>query len=304
MQTINYFALLGQPFENAEIQAIIRDYALQDEMKDIDWVMRDHEGNVLCDENLRALFCDENYACSITLSRKPKHFSPLTVDSITLTVDFTGELPCDLSAKTDYDSVNCGIKISFEKNPYGGFGKDFLVEGAQDSKHVVSLYFDEEKQFKSVTFQTLDQHTALLIEFKQDLSTQKPNINASFSAQNINLPSPVIAWRKRMMGDDVDANGIEAGDQIFTEENLSASQAVLDAFLAEVQTAAAKKSPTQLLAAVKTVVKSLNKLTKNIGNFIETNEREELVPYIENVVKAAGLHIPQGLDITLEWRDW
>jgi hypothetical protein len=290
----NYFQLLGQPFENAEIQAIIRDYALQDEMKDIDWVMRDHQGNVLCDENLRALFCDENYACSITLSRKPKHFSPLTVDSITLTVDFAGELPCDLSAKTDYESVNLGIKISFEKNPYGGFGKDFLVDGA-----VVSLYFDEEKQFKSVTLQTLDPHTALLIQFKQELSTQKPNINANFSAQSLILPSPVIAWRKRMIGD-----GVEAGDQIFTEENLFASQAVLDAFLSEVETAAAKKSPTQLLAAVKNLVKSLNKLTKNMGNFIETNEREELVPYIENVVKAAGLHIPQGLDITLEWRDW
>jgi hypothetical protein len=295
----NYFQLLGQPFENAEIQTIIRDYALQDEMKDIDWVMRDHEGNVICDENLRALFCDENYACSITLSRKPKHFSPLTVDSIMLTVDFSGELPCGLSAKTDYDSVNCGIKISFEKNPYGGFGKDFLVEGAQDSKHVVSLYFDEEKQFKSVTLQTLDPHTALLIEFKQDLSAQKLNINANFSAQIVNLPSPVIAWRQRMMGD-----GVEPEDEIFTEENLSASQAVLDAFLAEVQTAAAKKSPTQLLAAVKNVVKSLNKLSKKMANFIETNEREELVPYIENVVKAAGLHIPQGLDITLEWRDW
>jgi hypothetical protein len=99
-------------------------------------------------------------------------------------------------------------------------------------------------------------------------------------------------------------DGVEAGDQIFTEENLAASQAVLDAFLAEVQTAAAKKSPTQLFATVKTVVKSLNKLTKKMGYFIETNEREELVPYIENVVKAAGLHIPQGLDITLEWRDW
>jgi hypothetical protein len=295
----NYFQLLGQPFENAEIQAIIRDYALQDEMKDIDWVMRDHQGNVLCDENLRALFCDENYACSITLSRKPKHFSPLTVDSITLTVDFSGELPCDLSAKTDYESVNLGIKISFEKNPYGGFGKDFLVDGA-----VVSLYFDEEKQFKSVTLQTLDPHTALLIQFKQELSTQKPNINANFSAQSLILPSPVIAWRKRMLGDDVDANGIENGDQIFTEENLSASQEVLNTFLAKVQTAAAKKSPVQLLAEVKNVIKSLNKLSKKMANFIETNEREELVPYIENVVKAAGLHIPQGLDITLEWRDW
>jgi hypothetical protein len=295
----NYFQLLGQPFENAEIQAIIRDYALQDEMKDIDWVMRDHQGNVLCDENLRALFCDENYACSITLSRKPKHYSPLTVDSITLTVDFSGELPCDLSAKTDYESVNLGIKISFEKNPYGGFGKDFLVDGA-----VVSLYFDEEKQFKSVTLQTLDPHTALLIQFKQELSTQKPNINANFSAQSLILPSPVIAWRKRMLGDDVDANGIENGDQIFTEENLSASQEVLNTFLAKVQTAAAKKSPVQLLAEVKNVIKSLNKLSKKMANFIETNEREELVPYIENVVKAAGLHIPQGLDITLEWRDW
>lgn len=124
------------------------------------------------------MFCDENYACSITLSLKPKYFSPLTADSITLTVDFAGELPCDLSAKTDYKSVNLGIKISFEKNPYGGFSKDFLVEGA-----VFSLYFDEEKQFKSVTLQTPDPHTALLIEFKQNLSAQIPNINANFSAK-------------------------------------------------------------------------------------------------------------------------
>jgi hypothetical protein len=48
----------------------------------------------------------------------------------------------------------------------------------------------------------------------------------------------------------------------------------------------------------------LNKLTKKMGGFIETSEREELVPYIEKVVKAAGLQIPQALDITLEWRDW
>jgi hypothetical protein len=102
-----------------------------------------------------------------------------------------------------------------------------------------------------------------------------------------------------MIGD-----GIEAGDQYFTEENLAASHNVLDAFLAEVETAASKKSPTKLLAAVKNVVNALNKLTKKMANFIETNEREELVPYIHHVVKTAGLQIPDALDLTQEWRDW
>jgi hypothetical protein len=314
MPKINYFALLGQPLETPELQAIIHDYQLQDEFKDFNknleksWredgsfteaeleIMR-AQGTFDRPEHQAVFSCidaeTESYGqLRIDLTRKPKLTNPLTVDSIGFYDDFTGEFPCGLSQDTDYDTVNLGIKISFEKNPYGGFGKDFLVNDC-----VVSLYFDEDKQFNSVTVRTLDPHTALLIQFKKDLSAQKPNINANFSAKN--LPSPVIVWLQRMAGDDV-----APGDNIFTEENLTASQVVLNAFLAEVETAAAKKSPSQLLAAVKNAVKSLNKITKNMDNFIETNEREELVPYIENVIKAAGLHIPQGLDITLEWRDW
>jgi hypothetical protein len=316
MPKINYFALLGQPLETPELQAIISDYQLQDEFKDFNKNLEKswrEDGSFTEEqlENLRAqgtfdrpehkavFSCidaeTESYAqLRIDLTRKPKLTNPLTTDSIGFYDDFTGEFPCGLSQDTDYETVNLGIKISFEKNPYGGFGKDFLVEGC-----VVSLYFDDEKQFKSVTLKTLDPHTALLIQFKKDLSAQKTNINANFSAKNLNLPSPVIAWRQRIAGD-----GVAPGDNIFTEDNLAASQNVLNDFLAEVQTASAKKSPTQLLVAVKNVVKSLNKITKKMSNFIETSEREELVPYIENVVKAAGLQIPQGLDITLEWRDW
>jgi hypothetical protein len=313
---INYFQLLGQTLETPELQALIRDYQLQDEFKDFNKNLEKswrEDGSFTEEqlENLRAQGTFDRpehkavFSCidaetksygqlRIDLTRKPKLTNPLTTDSIGFYDDFTGEFPCGLSQDTDYETVNLGIKISFEKNPYGGYGKDFLVEGC-----VVSLYFDEGKQFKSVTIKALDPHSALLIQFKNTLSAQKRNINANFSANSLDLTGPVIAWRQRMIG-----GGIKPGDNNFIEENLAASQVVLDTFLADVATAAAKKSPTQLLTTVKNVVNSLNKLTKKMGGFIETSEREELVPYIEKVVKAAGLQIPQALDITLEWRDW
>ncbi len=307
----NYFQLLGQPLENSDVQALIRDYQLQDEFKDFNKNLEKswrEDGSFTEQElenmraqgrfdapNHQAIFSyinanTESYQrLRIYLSRKPKLTNPLTVDTIVFHGDFSGGLPLGITQNIDYETVSFGTKISFEKNPYGGFVKVFLVDS-----HKLTLFFDDDKQLESITLSLLDAHEALLIQFKKDLNAQKPHINPNFSAQNLHLSSPVMAWRKRQAD----------GDDLFTDANLSASQQILDVFLTKVSGAATKKSPAQLLAAIKNVVKALNKLTKKMANFIETNEREELVPYIHHVVKTAGLQLPDNLDLTLEWRDW
>ena len=94
------------------------------------------------------------------------------------------------------------------------------------------------------------------------------------------------------------------GDTMFTEAALLASEEELNTFTDNVKTAIAKRSPTQLVNALKKTIKNFNKLTRRHNHFIETQEREELASYLQQVLLDAGLRFDEKFDVTLEWRDW
>jgi len=64
-----------------------------------------------------------------------------------------------------------------------------------------------------------------------------------------------------------------------------------------------KKSASKIYSQTSKLVKAINKLNDST-NFIETNEREDLCQFIDQIVCATGFEIPEGLDITEEFRMW
>lgn len=65
-----------------------------------------------------------------------------------------------------------------------------------------------------------------------------------------------------------------------------------------------EKNPKKILFSVKSIVMQLNAINEKYDSFIETSEREDLCDLIEFSVKAAGIQFKEGLDLTLEWREW
>nr|WP_240633604.1 hypothetical protein [Planomicrobium okeanokoites] len=104
-------------------------------------------------------------------------------------------------------------------------------------------------------------------------------------------PLPSQEWRMRM----------EDGDDQFTEENLAATETVLQNYmdgLSHLQEPSEKK----IIKQVKEAVLRLNALNEKYDFFIETLEREELCDFIMEKAQQAGLDTEE--DITEEWREW
>ncbi len=107
-----------------------------------------------------------------------------------------------------------------------------------------------------------------------------------------NILYPTLFWRERM----------EEGDDMFTLENILATEKALNDYLETIKDLKEKTSPKTLLTCVKEVVLKINVLNEKYNYFIETAEREELLEYILSVSELAGLETKS--DITDEWRDW
>ncbi|QMT19096.1 hypothetical protein H1Q58_15465 [Planococcus maritimus] len=102
---------------------------------------------------------------------------------------------------------------------------------------------------------------------------------------------PTEEWRIR----------IDDGDDQFTEENLVATETVLQGYkdrLSHLQEPSEKK----IVQEVKEVVIRLNALNEEYDFFIETLEREELQEFIMEKAQQVGLETEK--DITAEWREW
>ncbi|WP_016760742.1 hypothetical protein [Leptospira weilii] len=95
------------------------------------------------------------------------------------------------------------------------------------------------------------------------------------------------------------------GDTSFNDENIAATEEILTKFLKNLS----KNSGSQeeILKIVKEVVLSLNRIggfDGTLGNFIKTEEREELCDFINHAARVSGLEEDDSLDITEEWREW
>ncbi|MEB2279489.1 hypothetical protein LAV73_05650 [Lysinibacillus xylanilyticus] len=103
---------------------------------------------------------------------------------------------------------------------------------------------------------------------------------------------PTVEWKQRMDEDD----------DIFTEENINATNEVLDTYINNLKELENNLTEEEILECVKKVVISLNELNDNYDYFIETMEREELYEFIIEAASIAGLESED--DITEEWREW
>ncbi|BCC10473.1 hypothetical protein ACQGR7_14645 [Bacillus sp. Gnz1/3] len=90
--------------------------------------------------------------------------------------------------------------------------------------------------------------------------------------------------------------------EFFTEENISATNKVLDTYINNLQQLGENPTEVEVMQAVKEVVIKLNELNIEHDHFIETMEREDLYDFIDTAAQIAGLESDE--DITEEWREW
>ena len=102
---------------------------------------------------------------------------------------------------------------------------------------------------------------------------------------------PTAAWQQRM-----------EDDEIFTVENIKATDEILDTYINRLEGSVDKMSEQGILEYVQEIVIGLNELNEQFDYFIETLEREELCEFIIKAANAAGLETEE--DITEEWREW
>jgi hypothetical protein len=102
---------------------------------------------------------------------------------------------------------------------------------------------------------------------------------------------PTAAWQQRM-----------EDDEIFTVENIKATDETLDIYMNKLEGSVDKMSEQDILEYVQEIVIGLNELNEQFDYFIETLEREELCEFIIKAANAAGLETEE--DITEEWREW
>ncbi|NKW86430.1 hypothetical protein [Bacillus cereus] len=90
--------------------------------------------------------------------------------------------------------------------------------------------------------------------------------------------------------------------EFFTEENISATNKVLDTYINNLQQLGENPTEVEIMQVVKEVVIKLNELNIEQDHFIETMEREDLYDFIDTAARIAGLESEE--DITEEWREW
>ncbi|PFJ96132.1 hypothetical protein CJ194_04465 [Priestia megaterium] len=109
--------------------------------------------------------------------------------------------------------------------------------------------------------------------------------------QDLKNNKPTLAWQQRI-----------EDDEIFTVENIKATDEILDTYMNRLKDSVDKMSEQDILEYVKEVVIGLNELNEQFDYFIEILEREELCEFIIKAANAAGLETEE--DITEEWREW
>ena len=95
-----------------------------------------------------------------------------------------------------------------------------------------------------------------------------------------------------------------ANDVGYAQADIDECGRILDRYIDNLISIEKTKSDEQILMCVKSVIDDLNDLNERCnGSIIETDQREELVPYILNAASIAGLVIGEE-DITAKWREW
>lgn len=221
--------------------------------------------------------------------------APRVVDNIIMRPGSLGQLPFGLQPDVDLSGFTIGRLIDKGKMTDEG-----VVSHSREFLHgnlSIHLCFDEPfRYFSFLRIAAVAPGELAKLRFHDGLAAQKTHLvaNIDHHLEPWQKSSPVHQWRRRM----------REGDSIFNESNLKLTEEELGAFFLNIQQAVKKRSPKQIINALKKTIKNLNRLNSKHGHFIETMEREDLVPFLQDVLRATGLRFEEGFDVTLEWREW
>jgi hypothetical protein len=129
----------------------------------------------------------------------------------------------------------------------------------------------------------------------ENISRQKENIKPerAEAVEGHRKAMPIREWARRM-----------PSDKAITPEALAEAERIFVEFIDALAKATRKKSPTSIYSALKKAVGRFNRLAKRHRGFIETQEREEIVEYLQDGVRLSGFVIEDGVDLTEAYRQW
>lgn len=156
--------------------------------------------------------------------------------------------------------------------------------------------FNKKRELICVHIWLMTKQERLLIEMKRLLKGQDKLITTDNQSELETMRNklPTLKWHKRM----------QQGDTLFTEQNIAEVATALVAFIDDLLLCTAKKKAAPVYASVKRLVIHINKLNSRFDGFIETMEREELVPFIQQAVHYTGFQTEKNFDITEAVRMW
>jgi len=109
---------------------------------------------------------------------------------------------------------------------------------------------------------------------------------------SMKVMNPTLSWILRM----------NAGDHTFDKKNIKEVNSVLEKYIDQVIAALQAQKVSQITAALKKSILSLNRAAaKNMG-MIENKERKELLQFFEDTIRLCGLQLEPGVDFTSDWR--
>ena len=157
------------------------------------------------------------------------------------------------------------------------------------------LALNPNEQLNWLTIFKLDLYEKERIRLKALLKSQNNNIdpNRIPKIQAFLSETPIAQWRQRMA----------EGDDMFSEESITAVETVLTEYVQRLCEAVHKKNATTVYNSMGKLVKKLNKINDKYG-LIETMEREELCEWMNIIIRKTGLELEDNVDITDEYREW
>jgi hypothetical protein len=98
--------------------------------------------------------------------------------------------------------------------------------------------------------------------------------------------------------------GESPNDVGYTQNDIDECGKILDKYIDSIIALEEPKSNQDIIQCVENAVKELNDLNEKCNySILETDQREDLVPYILHIAKSAGL-VTDIDDITGKWREW
>ena len=203
-------------------------------------------------------------------------------------------LPLELAYGDNYENI-CKKIGSRPVEKFKGIDYNYGYSFIKDDFRI-QVSCDDNNRLSGLSIFLLEFSEHKRIELKKALKEQNKHLHPldGDKLKNLRKKLPTSSWRNRM----------KEGDNQFTDQNIRATEEKLLLFMDQVATAAAEKKANKVHSAIKKFVVAVNKLNEAHESFIDTQEREELVEFLEEAIGLTGFQIPESVDMTEEWREW